>query len=72
MPKSALLLQGYSKREFLSDAIAEMVVGFTNGIAAIIASMQIKDFFSLKFERRPASYKKNWPCRPARIDDVRM
>jgi len=49
-----------------------VVVGFTNGIAVIIASTQIKDFFGLKFERGPVSCKKNWPCRPARIDGVRM
>jgi len=33
-----------------------VVVGFTNGIAVIIASTQIKDFFGLKFERAPGEF----------------
>src|SRR6202140_5601907 len=33
-----------------------VVVGFTNGIAVIIASTQIKDFFGLKVERVPGEF----------------
>jgi SulP family sulfate permease len=33
-----------------------VVVGFTNGIAVIIASTQIKDFFGLKIERVPGAF----------------
>lgn len=33
-----------------------VVVGFTNGIAIIIASTQIKDFFGLKIERVPGDF----------------
>ena len=35
-----------------------VVVGFTNGIAVLIASTQIKDFFGLQIERLPAEF---WP-----------
>lgn len=33
-----------------------VVVGFTNGIAVIIASTQIKDFFGLKIEKMPGDF----------------
>jgi len=33
-----------------------VAVGFTNGIAVIIASTQIKDLFGLKFERAPGEF----------------
>src|ERR1700692_5004561 len=33
-----------------------VVVGFTNGIAVIIASTQIKDFFGLKVEHVPGEF----------------
>jgi SulP family sulfate permease len=33
-----------------------VVVGFTNGIAVIIASTQIKDFFGLKIDKVPGSF----------------
>src|SRR3984885_14403119 len=40
-----------------------VVVGFTNGIAVIIASTQIKDFFGLKIDKVPGEFL-------ARIADV--
>src|SRR6516165_9036534 len=33
-----------------------VVVGFTNGIAVVIASTQIKDFFGLKFDHVPGNF----------------
>ena len=33
-----------------------VVVGFTNGIAVLIASTQIKDFFGLKFDKVPGEF----------------
>ncbi len=33
-----------------------VVVGFTNGIAVIIASTQIKDFFGLQIEKVPGEF----------------
>jgi sulfate permease, SulP family len=33
-----------------------IVIGFTNGIAVIIALMQIRDFFGLQIERMPANF----------------
>src|SRR5256714_9993302 len=33
-----------------------VVVGFTNGIAVIIASTQIKDFFGLKIDKLPGDF----------------
>src|SRR5207248_2272638 len=33
-----------------------VVVGFTNGIAVVIASTQIKDFFGLKVDKVPAEF----------------
>ena len=33
-----------------------VVVGFTNGIAVIIASTQIKDFFGLKIDKVPGEF----------------
>ena len=33
-----------------------VVVGFTNGIAVIIASTQLKDFFGLKIDKVPGEF----------------
>src|SRR5205823_14552942 len=33
-----------------------IVVGFTNGIAVLIASTQIKDFFGLRLEKTPGDF----------------
>jgi SulP family sulfate permease len=37
-----------------------VVVGFTNGIAVIIASTQIKDFFGLKVDKVPGEFWQDW------------
>ncbi|MGH9602461.1 MAG: SulP family inorganic anion transporter, partial [Terriglobales bacterium] len=42
-----------------------VVVGFTNGIAVIIASTQIKDFFGLKIEKLPGDAAAAWRRWPA-------
>jgi SulP family sulfate permease len=33
------------------------VIGFTNGIAVLIASTQIKDFFGLHLDKAPAWFR---------------
>ncbi len=40
-----------------------VVIGFTNGIAVLIASTQIKDFFGLKIDKVPSEF-------PARIQSI--
>jgi len=42
-----------------------VVVGFTNGIAVIIASTQIKDFFGLKSTKSRANSWRAWEFSPA-------
>ena len=37
-----------------------IVIGFTNGIALLIASTQIKDFLGLQIEKTPASFSRGW------------
>ena len=40
-----------------------VVIGFTNGIAVLIASTQIKDFFGLQIDRVPSEFSaRGWPC----------
>ena len=42
-----------------------VVVGFTNGIAVIIASTQIKDFFGIKVDNVPGDFlgrMRFWPA----------
>ena len=37
-----------------------IVIGFTNGIAILIASTQIKDFFGLQWKRSPVFFGCEW------------
>jgi SulP family sulfate permease len=39
-----------------------VVVGFTSGIALLIFSTQIKDFFGLKMQSVPAEFHEKWIC----------
>jgi SulP family sulfate permease len=45
-----------------------IVIGFTNGIAVLIASTQIKDFFGLKIDKIPGEFwlRPSWPWSLAR------
>ena len=42
-----------------------VVIGFTNGIALVIASTQIKDFFGITLQGPvPGSWSRGWPSSP--------
>src|SRR5229473_1429796 len=47
---------GGSKTQIGGPTGAFVVVGFTNGIAVIIASTQLKDFFGLKIDKVPGEF----------------
>lgn len=56
-----LVVAGYTKFGQLVKFIPHPVVtGFTAGIAVIIASSQVKDFFGLKMETVPAEFVHKW------------
>ena len=44
-----------------------VVIGFTNGIALLIASTQIKDFLGLQIERCRVSSSRGWRCSSRRL-----
>jgi len=56
-----LVVSGYTKLGQIIKFIPHPVVtGFTSGIAVIIASSQVKDFFGLKMESVPADFIHKW------------
>src|SRR6266571_232979 len=70
LPKSVLCLRDYSTAKFSRDLIAgvtgmgsavkfiprPIIIGFTNGIAILIASTQVKDFFGLQIDKIPSVF----------------
>jgi len=58
-----LILMGLLKFGSLLKYIPQtLIVGFTSGIAVIIFTTQIKDFFGLKIESLPADFFNKWVC----------
>lgn len=56
-----LILMGLAKMgAFLKFIPYPVTVGFTSGIALIIFSSQIKDFFGLRLEKVPAEFVEKW------------
>lgn len=56
-----LILAGYAKLGFIIKFIPQpVIIGFTSGIAVIIASSQVKDFLGLRFENVPAEFVPKW------------
>ena len=47
-----------------------LVIGFTSGIAVIIASTQVKDFFGLRMGEVPAEFVEKWAAFAANITTV--
>src|SRR5690554_2311960 len=47
-----------------------LIVGFTSGIAVIIFSSQIKDFFGLSIETVPADFIEKWKVYAANFDSI--
>ena len=47
-----------------------LVIGFTSGIAVIIASTQVKDFFGLRMGEVPAEFVEKWAAFAAHITTV--
>ncbi|SDW65702.1 SulP family inorganic anion transporter [Aequorivita viscosa] len=47
-----------------------LIVGFTSGIAVIIFSSQIKDFFGLSIETVPADFVEKWKVYAANFDSI--
>lgn len=45
-----------------------IVVGFTNGIAVLIALSQVKDFLGLRVDKIPADFLADWRSRPLHGD----
>src|SRR5437868_5112610 len=72
LPKSVICLRDYNLNKFAHDLLAVLgatgmgtavkfiprpvVIGFTNGIAVLIASTQIKDFFGLQLRTVPGEF----------------
>lgn len=56
-----LIISGYTKLgEMIKFIPNPVVTGFTAGIAVIIASSQVKDFFGLEIEKIPADFMPKW------------
>lgn len=56
-----LIVAGYAKLgECIKFIPQPVITGFTAGIAVIIASSQIKDFFGLKIAQVPADFVEKW------------
>ncbi len=56
-----LLASGYLRFGRIINFFPHSVIsGFTSGIAVIIASSQIKDFFGLKLDSVPAEFIPKW------------
>ena len=66
-----LFLMGFFKLGSIIKFIPYPVtVGFTTGIALIIFSSQIKDFFGLKIEKMPAEFVDQWALYSLKIFDL--
>src|SRR5258706_521851 len=59
-PKIIDTLKNYNGAQFYKDVIAGIIVGFTTGIAVIIFSSQMKDFFGFKMGNVPADFINKW------------
>ncbi len=56
-----LVIAGYARLGQLVKYIPQPVItGFTAGIAVLIASTQVKDFFGLKLQQIPADFSAKW------------
>src|SRR2546425_984294 len=55
-PKLIETLRKYTGRDFSADLVAGLTMGFTSGIAVLIFSTQIKDFFGLQVEKVPSEF----------------
>ncbi len=66
-----LIIAGYAR---LGQAIKfiphPVVTGFTAGIAVIIATSQVKDFFGLQLENPPADFILKWAAYLAQINSI--
>src|SRR5690554_6492192 len=49
-----------------------LIVGFTSGIAIIIFSSQIKDFFGLNIESVPADFIEKWKLYALNFDSIKI
>lgn len=49
-----------------------IVVGFTSGIAVVIFSTQIKDFFGLEIESVPSGFLQQWGCYFRNINSINL
>ncbi|MBI3316241.1 MAG: sulfate permease [Candidatus Omnitrophica bacterium] len=68
-----LILMGYAKLGTIIKYIPHsVIVGFTSGIAVVIFSSQIKDFFGLSMEALPADFIGKWKVMFANIRTVNL
>lgn len=66
-----LIFSGYARLGQLISFIPHPVVtGFTGGIAVIIATSQVKDFFGLQLETVPADFLSKWHAYIAAFDTI--
>lgn len=68
-----LIIAGYARLGQIIKFIPDPVVtGFTTGIAVIIASSQVKDFFGLRVEDVPADFFPKWQVYFGAIDTTQL
>lgn len=68
-----LLVMGFARFGTMIKYIPYPVTtGFTSGIAVIIFSSQIKDFFGLPIEQVPAGFIEKWTAYSAHLFDMRL
>ncbi|MFV0322082.1 MAG: SulP family inorganic anion transporter [Alphaproteobacteria bacterium] len=68
-----LVIAGYARMGQIIKFVPQPVVtGFTAGIAVIIASSQVKDFFGLKLEDVPADFIPKWAAYLKTIDTLSL
>lgn len=68
-----LIVAGYLRAgQIIKFVPGPVITGFTAGIAVIIASTQVKDFFGLKIEDVPADFIPKWSAYFSHFDSVNI
>lgn len=68
-----LIIAGYARFGQVIKFIPHPVItGFTSGIAVIIASSQVKDFFGMQIEKVPADFIPKWATYFSHLDAIQL